>query len=48
MLKAFSTTFAAALSAGKIGPLSTTVLIAGDGADAKALLAAGGSTGGLP
>ena len=36
VLKAFNTTFAATLSAGTVGPLTTTVLIAGDDADAKA------------
>ena len=38
-LKAFNTTFAATLASGTIGDLSTTVQIAGDDADAKALLA---------
>ena len=40
VLKAFNTTFAATLVAGIVGPLTTTVLIAGDDADAKSTLAA--------
>jgi NADPH-dependent F420 reductase len=47
VLKAFNTTFAATLSAGTVGGLPTTVLIAGDDADAKALLAGVVSAGGL-
>ncbi len=39
VLKAFNTTFAATLAAGTVGPLTTTVLIAGDDADAKTALA---------
>ena len=39
VLKAFNTTFAATLASGTVGPVPTTVLIAGDDADAKALLA---------
>ncbi len=39
VLKAFNTTFAATLASGKVGDLTTTVQIAGDDADAKALLA---------
>ncbi|WP_245925608.1 NADPH-dependent F420 reductase [Nocardia nova] len=39
VLKAFNTTFAATLATGTVGPLTTTVLIAGDDADAKATLA---------
>ena len=39
MLKAFNTNFAGTLAAGAVGALPTTVLIAGDDADAKALLA---------
>ena len=35
VLKAFNTTFAATLAAGTVGSLTTTVLIAGDDADAK-------------
>ena len=38
MLKAFNTTFAGTLSARKVGPITTTVLVAGDDADAKAAL----------
>ncbi|WP_454042981.1 NADPH-dependent F420 reductase [Cellulosimicrobium sp. Marseille-Q8652] len=40
VLKAFNTTFAATLSSGTVGTLPTTVLVAGDDADAKAALAA--------
>ena len=47
VLKAFNTTFAGTLAAGKVGELQTTVLIAGDDADAKALLAGIVSAGGL-
>jgi NADPH-dependent F420 reductase len=47
VLKAFNTTFAATLSSSRVGPLPTTVLIAGDDADAKALLAEVVSAGGL-
>ncbi|KAB1159254.1 NADPH-dependent F420 reductase [Micromonospora sp. DT46] len=39
LLKAFNTTFAGTLAEGTVGPLTTTVLIAGDDADAKATLA---------
>ncbi|MGB8381831.1 MAG: NADPH-dependent F420 reductase [Dermatophilaceae bacterium] len=39
VVKAFNTTFAATLASGTVGELPTTVLIAGDDADAKALLA---------
>ncbi|GGM66637.1 dinucleotide-binding protein [Micromonospora sonchi] len=38
VLKAFNTTFAGTLAAGAVGPLTTTVLVAGDDADAKAAL----------
>ncbi|MEU2612210.1 NAD(P)-binding domain-containing protein [Micromonospora sp. NPDC007271] len=38
VLKAFNTTFAGTLAAGTVGPLTTTVLVAGDDADAKAAL----------
>jgi 8-hydroxy-5-deazaflavin:NADPH oxidoreductase len=38
VLKAFNTTFAGTLASGKAGDLTTTVQIAGDDADAKALL----------
>jgi 8-hydroxy-5-deazaflavin:NADPH oxidoreductase len=47
VLKAFNTTFAATLASGVVGPLPTTVLIAGDDADAKALLAGIVTAGGL-
>jgi 8-hydroxy-5-deazaflavin:NADPH oxidoreductase len=47
VLKAFNTTFAATLAAGTVGSLPTTVLIAGDDADAKALLAGIVTAGGL-
>jgi predicted dinucleotide-binding enzyme len=39
VLKAFNTNFAASLGSGTVGDQPTTVLIAGDDADAKALLA---------
>ncbi len=39
VLKAFNTNFAATLATGQVGPLPTTVLVAGDDADAKAALA---------
>ena len=39
VIKAFNTTFAGTLAAGSVGPLTTTVLIAGDDVDAKATLA---------
>lgn len=47
VLKAFNTTFAGTLAAGTVGPLTTTVLIAGDDADAKAELASVVTSGGL-
>jgi NADPH-dependent F420 reductase len=47
VLKAFNTTFAGTLVSGAVGPVPTTVLIAGDDADAKALLAGVVSSGGL-
>jgi NADPH-dependent F420 reductase len=47
VLKAFNTTFAGTLAAGVVGSLTTTVLIAGDDADAKALLAGIVTAGGL-
>src|SRR3954469_20055439 len=47
VLKAFNTTFAGTLAAGTVGPLTTTVLIAGDDADAKSLLAGVITAGGL-
>jgi 8-hydroxy-5-deazaflavin:NADPH oxidoreductase len=47
VLKAFNTNFATTLASGAVGPLPTTILIAGDDADAKALLAGVVTTGGL-
>ena len=47
VLKAFNTTFAGTLAAGTVGPLTTTVLIAGDDTDAKSTLAAVVTSGGL-
>lgn len=47
VLKAFNTNFAATLAAGTIGSLPTTVLIAGDDADAKATLIGIVTSGGL-
>lgn len=39
VIKAFNTTFAGTLAAGTVGPLTTTVLLAGDDAEAKTTLA---------
>lgn len=47
VVKAFNTTFAGTLAAGTVGPLTTTVLIAGDDSDAKSTLAAVVTSGGL-
>lgn len=47
VLKAFNTTFAGTVSAGTVGPLTTTVLLAGDDSDAKSLLADVLTAGGL-
>jgi len=47
VLKAFNTTFAGTLASGTVGGLPTTVLIAGDDADAKSALAAVVTAGGL-
>ena len=47
VLKAFNTTFAATLAGGTVGSLTTTVLIAGDDADAKSALAGVITSGGL-
>ena len=47
VLKAFNTTFAGTLASGEVGPLTTTVLIAGDDADAKAALGGVVTAGGL-
>lgn len=47
VLKAFNTNFAATVASGSVGDQDTTVLIAGDDADAKATLAAIVEGGGL-
>ena len=47
VLKAFNTNFAGTLAAGTVGSLTTTVLIAGDDADAKSTLAGVITSGGL-
>jgi len=47
VLKAFNTTFAATVASGQAGDVQTTVLIAGDDADAKALLSGIVAAGGL-
>jgi NADPH-dependent F420 reductase len=47
VLKAFNTNFASTLTAGAVGPLTTTVLIAGDDVDAKSTLAGIVTSGGL-
>jgi len=47
VLKAFNTTFAGTLAAGNVGSLPTTVLIAGDDAEAKSTLAGIVTSGGL-
>ena len=47
VLKAFNTTFAATVASGQVGDVPTTVLIAGDDADAKALLSGIVAAGGL-
>lgn len=47
VLKAFNTNFAGTLAAGTVGTLPTTVLIAGDDADAKSALAGVVTSGGL-
>ena len=47
VVKAFNTTFAGTLNAGTVGPLPSTVLIAGDDAPAKELLASIVEAGGL-
>ena len=47
VVKAFSTTFAATVGSGKVGDLTTTVLMAGDDSEAKAALAAVITSGGL-
>jgi predicted dinucleotide-binding enzyme len=47
VLKAFNTNFAATLASGTVGDARTTVLVAGDDADAKATLIALVESGGL-
>jgi len=47
VVKAFNTAFAATLTSGQVGDLTTTVLIAGDDADAKSTLAGVVTSGGL-
>ena len=47
VLKAFNVNFAGTLAAGTVGDLPTTVLIAGDDADAKSLIAGIVASGGL-
>lgn len=47
VLKAFNTNFAATLASGKVGENATTVLVAGDDADAKSLLVNAVVAGGL-
>jgi len=47
VVKAFNTTFAATLSSKVVGSAQTTVLIAGDDADAKQVLAAAVTAGGV-
>jgi NADPH-dependent F420 reductase len=48
VVKAFNTNFAGTLASGTVGDQPTTVLIAGDDADAKSLLAGIVTAGGLP
>lgn len=47
VLKAFNTNFASTLTSGNVGPVTTTVLIAGDDAEAKSTLADIVTSGGL-
>jgi 8-hydroxy-5-deazaflavin:NADPH oxidoreductase len=47
VVKAFNTNFASTLASGAVGPLTTTVLFAGDDADAKAQVAEIVTSGGL-
>ena len=47
VVKAFNTTFAGTLATGKVGDLITTVLMAGDDAEAKSALADIVTSGGL-
>lgn len=47
VLKAFNTNFASTLTSGNVGPVTTTVLIAGDDAEAKSRLTDIVTSGGL-
>ena len=47
VIKAFNTTLAGTLSARKVGPITTTVLVAGDDSDAKTALIEAGKAGGV-
>jgi 8-hydroxy-5-deazaflavin:NADPH oxidoreductase len=47
VLKAFNTNFASTLSKRKVGPLTTTALVAGDDADAKSALIEAVKAGGI-
>lgn len=47
VLKAFNTNFASTLTSGSVGPVTATVLIAGDDAEAKSTLADIVTSGGL-
>lgn len=47
VLKAFNTNFAATLATGKVGDITTTVLVAGDDEDAKNALITNVNAGGL-
>jgi predicted dinucleotide-binding enzyme len=47
VLKAFNTTLAGTLSTRKVGPITTTVLVAGDDADAKSALIDAVKAGGV-
>lgn len=47
VVKAFNTTFGSTIATGTVGPLPTTVLVAGDDADAKAAVIALATGGGL-
>ncbi|WP_186451993.1 NADPH-dependent F420 reductase [Corynebacterium glutamicum] len=47
VLKAFNTSFAATLATGKVGDITTTVLVAGDDEDAKNALITDVNAGGL-
>lgn len=46
-MKAFNTNFAATLATGKVGDITTTVLVAGDDEDAKNALITDVNAGGL-